>query len=240
MKRITVDVSGGGTFPPPLCQDSMKDYRLTIKVRNNRLLKAIEAAGGTTGKKWCSANGLGYARVNCLVNMTSSPLTAEGTLHADAEKLCDVLGKLPEDLWSNEQLYPLERNFSEMEMDHAQVVALLPPEDQSYLPDFANLEHEQTRRLVTTALSTLTGREREVIQMRFTDDLSFDECGTKMGISRTRVQQIEAKALRKLKHPTRLGMVVDAVDFGSEVLRAAAKTATANYLLKGGVEEVTA
>ena len=211
----------------------MKDYRLTIKVRNNRLLKAIEDSGGTPGGKWCAANGLGYSRVNDLVNMTSSPLTAEGELHRDAARLCEVLGKLPEDLWGNEQLYPLERNFSEMEMDHAQVVALLPQEQQSYLPDFSNLEHEQTRKLVSAALSTLTQREQEVIQMRYTDELTLDECGSRLDLTRERVCQIEIKAIRKLRRPERVGMFIDAVDFASEKERTTTKQATAKYMQEG-------
>lgn len=214
-------------------EDEMKDYRITVKVRNNRLLKAIEDAGGSPGNKWCEANGLGYARVNSLINMTSSPLTAEGNLFPDAALLCEVLGKLPEDLWSNEQLYPLERNFSEMEMDHAQVVALLPQEQQSYLPDFSEFERAQTNALVSKAVSTLTLREQEVLRMRFEDDLTFDECAARLYVTRERVRQIEAKALRKMRHPTRVGMLVDLMDF-SEADRTKYKRATAEYLEKVG------
>jgi RNA polymerase sigma factor (sigma-70 family) len=215
-------------------EDKMKDYRLTIKVRNNRLLKAIEAVGGTPGGKWCAANGLGYSRVNDLINMTSSPLTAEGELHQDAAKLCEVLGKLPEDLWSNEQLYPLEKNFSDIEMDHAQVVALLPQEQQSYLPDFSEFEQAQTKALVSKAISTLTPREQEVIKMRFTDELTYEECAKRFGVTRERARQIEAKALRKMRHPARIGMFVDAVDCVSEKERSDAKRATAKWLEEVG------
>lgn len=42
----------------------MRDYRVTVKVRNNRILTAIEAAGGSPGQKWCVANGLPYLQVN--------------------------------------------------------------------------------------------------------------------------------------------------------------------------------
>lgn len=38
----------------------MKDYRVTVKVRNNRILRAIEAAGGTLVGKWCEEHGLAY------------------------------------------------------------------------------------------------------------------------------------------------------------------------------------
>jgi RNA polymerase sigma factor (sigma-70 family) len=211
----------------------MKDYRLTIKVRNNRLLKAIEAVGGTPGGKWCAANGLGYSRVNDLVNMTSSPLTAEGELRRDAAKLCEVLGKLPEDLWSNEQLYPLEKNFSEMEMDHAQAVALIPPEQQSYLLDLSEFERAQTKALVSRVVSTLTEREQEVIRMRFEDDLTLDECANRLGVTRERVRQIEAKAIRKLRQPARVGMLVDVMDFSDTDL-VEYKQAAAKYMKEVG------
>ena len=90
--------------------------------------------------------------MNDLINMTSSPLSSDGSLFHDAARLCEVLGKPPEDLWSNEQLYPLEKNFSEMEMDYSRVIALLPPEKQSYLQDFSKPEQEQTKALVLSRL----------------------------------------------------------------------------------------
>ncbi len=204
----------------------MKDYRLTIKVRNNRILKAIEAVGGTPGGKWCEANGLTYTAINDLVNMTESPLSKKGTLTHNAAKLCEVVRKLPEELWSNEQLYPLERNFSEMEMDHAQLIALLPQEQQSYLPDFSNLEQEQTQKLVAEALSKLSGREQKVIRLRFTEELTYEECGSQLGVTKERVRQMEAKALRKLRHPAIVGIFVDALDGVSDEYRADKKAAT--------------
>lgn len=213
----------------------MKDYRLTIKVRNNRLLKAIEAAGGTPGGKWCEENGLSYARVNDLVNMTASPMRVNGMLRPEAARLCEILGKIPEDLWSNEQLHPLERNFSEMEMDHAQVVALLPPEQQSYLQDFSGIENEQTTALVDRALSTLRSADRDVIRMRFHEGMTLDECGKRLGVTTERVRQIEMRALRCLRHPSRVGILIDAVDGIDVAERARFKEAAAEYFIERGV-----
>jgi len=207
----------------------MKDYHLTIKIRNNRLLKAIEAAGGTPGNKWCEANGLTYTSVNDLINMVVSPLTPTGTLRPIAIKLCEVLNKLPDDLWSNEQLYPLEKNFSEMEMDYSQIVALLPQEEQSYLPDFSEFEQAQTKALVSKALSTLTPYEQQVIHMRFTDDLTLEQCGHKLNLTLERIRQIEAKALRKMRNPKRVGMFIDATDH-SKTYRTACKQATTKWI----------
>lgn len=193
----------------------MKDYRITVKVRNNRILKAIEEAGGTPGLKWCEANDFHYPTINDLINMTASPLNSKGELRQSAIKLCDVLNKLPEDLWSNDQLYPLEKNFSELEMDRAQLVALLPPEEQSYLQDFSKPEKEEANAVIASAIATLTEKEQAVLKMRFEEGLTYEECAKRIGGSSKRARQIEVKALRKLRHPSRsisLRSVADVYD----------------------------
>ena len=207
----------------------MKDYRVTVKVRNNRILRAIEAIGGTPGGKWCEANGLQYVSVNGLINMTASPVLPSGDFRSTAARLCEVLGKLPEELWSTEQLYPLEKNFSDMEIDGAQLAAMLPQEQQYYLPDFSNLEKEQAKALMDKAKSTLSAREQRVLQMRFEEDNSYEACGKEFGVTKARVQQIERTALNKLRHPTRVGVFVDLLD-EDNASRAEYKAKTAKYL----------
>jgi RNA polymerase primary sigma factor len=62
---------------------------------------------------------------------------------------------------------------------------------------------EQTRRV----LATLTPREEKVLRMRFgigeKADHTLEEVGKDFAVTRERIRQIEAKALRKLRHPTR-------------------------------------
>lgn len=90
-------------------------------------------------------------------------------------------------------------------------------EEDSHLGDFiedkkvVNPSHammnlslsEQTRRI----LSTLTPREEKVLRMRFgigeESDHTLEEVGKDFNVTRERIRQIEAKALRKLRHPSR-------------------------------------
>jgi RNA polymerase primary sigma factor len=62
---------------------------------------------------------------------------------------------------------------------------------------------EQTRKI----LSTLTAREEKVLRMRFgigeKYDRTLEEVGQDFEVTRERIRQIEAKALRKLRHPSR-------------------------------------
>lgn len=72
---------------------------------------------------------------------------------------------------------------------------------------------EQTRRV----LSTLTAREEKVLRMRFgigeESDHTLEEVGQDFNVTRERIRQIEAKALRKLRHPSRAGKLKTFSDF---------------------------
>jgi len=63
--------------------------------------------------------------------------------------------------------------------------------------------HDQTRKV----LATLTPREEQVLRLRFgigeRSDHTLEEVGTRFAVTRERIRQIEAKALRKLRHPSR-------------------------------------
>ena len=71
---------------------------------------------------------------------------------------------------------------------------------------------EQTRRV----LSTLTPREEKVLRMRFgigeESDHTLEEVGQDFNVTRERIRQIEAKALRKLRHPSRSGKLKAFID----------------------------
>ena len=60
---------------------------------------------------------------------------------------------------------------------------------------------------VARILATLTPREERVLRMRFgigmNTDHTLEEVGLQFSVTRERIRQIEAKALRKLKHPSR-------------------------------------
>ncbi len=90
-------------------------------------------------------------------------------------------------------------------------------EEDSHLGDFIQDEnavipidaaiHSNLRQTTTKILSSLTPREERVLRMRFgigmNSDHTLEEVGQQFSVTRERIRQIEAKALRKLKHPTR-------------------------------------
>ena len=90
-------------------------------------------------------------------------------------------------------------------------------EEDSYLGDFIEDKNvllpvdaavqSNLRETTTKVLAMLTPREERVLRMRFgigmNTDHTLEEVGQQFSVTRERIRQIEAKALRKLKHPTR-------------------------------------
>ena len=89
-------------------------------------------------------------------------------------------------------------------------------EDRSALPPPDAASHQLLKEQIDDVLSTLNARERRVLQLRFglEDGRSrtLEEVGREFGVTRERIRQIEAKALRKLRHPSRSKRLKDYVD----------------------------
>ena len=90
-------------------------------------------------------------------------------------------------------------------------------EENSHLGDFIEDKNailpidaaiqSNLRETTTRTLALLTAREERVLRMRFgigiNKDHTLEEVGQRFSVTRERIRQIEAKALRKLKHPSR-------------------------------------
>jgi RNA polymerase primary sigma factor len=99
-------------------------------------------------------------------------------------------------------------------------------EDDSHLGDFLEdhtalapaeaASHQLLKEQVEDVLDSLTERERKVLQLRFgLDDgrsRTLEEVGREFHVTRERIRQIEAKALRKLRHPSRSRKLKDYLD----------------------------
>ncbi|WP_296641359.1 RNA polymerase sigma factor RpoD [Roseinatronobacter sp.] len=80
-------------------------------------------------------------------------------------------------------------------------------EDKNALLPLDSAIQDNLRETTTRVLSSLTPREERVLRMRFgigmNTDHTLEEVGQQFSVTRERIRQIEAKALRKLKHPSR-------------------------------------
>ena len=85
--------------------------------------------------------------------------------------------------------------------------------DENTLPPDEEASKEMLKNQIEDILKTLTDREQQVIRLRFgLDDgrqRTLEEVGREFSVTRERIRQIEAKALRKLKHPARARQLKD-------------------------------
>ena len=109
------------------------------------------------------------------------------------------------------------REFYKISQDPVSLETPIGEEDDSHLGDFIRDERtmspeeyatvEMLKSELANVLSTLTEREEKVLRLRFgLDDgqcRTLEEVGQIFGVTRERIRQIEAKALRKLRHPSR-------------------------------------
>ena len=124
----------------------------------------------------------------------------------------------PEELAAKLQM-PLEKVRKVMKIAKEPISLETPigDEEDSQLGDFIEDKNavlpldsaiqENLKETTTRVLSSLTPREERVLRMRFgigmNTDHSLEEVGQQFSVTRERIRQIEAKALRKLKHPSR-------------------------------------
>ncbi len=88
--------------------------------------------------------------------------------------------------------------------------------DESQLSPVDQASKQLLKDHLDEVLGTLTERESKVLKLRFglegTKQMTLEEVGKVFGVTRERIRQIEAKALRKLKHPSRRKKLQDYLD----------------------------
>ena len=89
-------------------------------------------------------------------------------------------------------------------------------EDRNALPPIDAASNQLFKEQIVAVLQTLTPREQRILQLRFglEDGRSrtLEEVGKEFNLTRERIRQIEAKALRRLRHPSRSRKLRDYLD----------------------------
>ena len=167
-----------------------EDFNIKISVRNGRLLKAIRARYASVADLARKCH-LHQSRVNSLVTMTVKPFNKNGWTDL-ALDVAAMVGKEPEDLWPDHlRELKLIKSTAEMEVDLDSVKQLI--QDGTSEKSLSQIS------AISKLSENLTPRERQCMAMRWALGHTLDETARVFGVTRERVRQIEAKAIRKMK-----------------------------------------
>ncbi|MDY2712384.1 MAG: sigma-70 family RNA polymerase sigma factor, partial [Candidatus Faecivivens sp.] len=146
-----------------------------------------------------------------------------------SRQLVQELGRepTPEEL-SKELNMPLDKvcEISKISQEPVSLETPIGEEEDSHLGDFIPdddapspvdaASHTLLKEQLNSVLKTLTPREAKVLSLRFGledgKSRTLEEVGKEFNVTRERIRQIEAKALRKLRHPSRSKKLKDFLD----------------------------
>ncbi len=168
-----------------------KDFNIKVTVRNGRLLNAIRKRYESVADL-ARQMGRSPANINPLVTMTVKPISEKGWTDL-ALDVAAMVGEDPEDLWPKYMReIKLKRATAEVSMDLESVKQIMA--DSSSEKSLSQIS------AIKKLSENLTSREERILQLRWIEDHTLEECGKIFGVSGTRVRHIEAKAFRRMKH----------------------------------------
>jgi RNA polymerase primary sigma factor len=134
----------------------------------------------------------------------------------DDEEIAEEMGLMPERVRDVLKVSrePLSLSSPIGDEDDAELGDIIA--DREALAPSEAVSLAMLRTEVENVLDTLTPRERRVLQLRFglidSHQRTLEEVGKRFGVTRERIRQIEAKALRKLRHPSRSKRLIDFIE----------------------------
>jgi len=184
----------------------VKELALTIRVHNNILRKLRLEIGLSTPGQAAKQYGIGYSTYVRLENCFDSPRKADGNWRDVARKIAEYHGLSCEDVFPP-AIEAVKKPKVCMEISGKDLArTLIALREAPALPGSdleARQDAAQIRQLMERSLTT---REQVVVSLRMglankaDGPMTHEEIAKYQGITKTRIRQIEMRALRKMKH----------------------------------------
>ena len=173
----------------------MSDYRIRVSIRNNRLLKAMEAKGFKSAAQFERSYKFNHYFVTNLINGSTPPLDRKGKIKHFVKEILDILEISITDAFTEKQLQGFKKNTFTIEAKESQLMQLT----SARKPLEMNLIESDVNKLVKNLLSTLPERYQIAIQMNLFENKPLKDVADILKVSRARAQQIVLKGINRLK-----------------------------------------
>jgi RNA polymerase sigma factor (sigma-70 family) len=179
----------------------MKDYRIKITIRNDRLLSAIEGMGHESVMSFCKKYNLPYTSTNDLISGKKPPLKDDGSLTTRCKDLLEILGVSIEEAFTERQMEGFSKTTFETKVKEKDLLQIVNPAKNQ---EIKAIESDVSSKISEIMSKCLSPREEKVIRMRYGINpdkhcYTYEETGLAFSITRERVRQIETKALNKFR-----------------------------------------
>ena len=105
----------------------MKDYRIKITIRNDRLLSAIEGMGHESVMSFCKKYDLPYTSTNDIISGKKPPLKDDGSLTTRCKDLLEILGVSIEEAFTERQLEGFSKTTFETKVKEKDLLQIVNP-----------------------------------------------------------------------------------------------------------------
>jgi Mor family transcriptional regulator len=181
----------------------MKDYRIKITIRNDRLLNAIEDRGIPSVKQFCTLYKLNYNSIVKIISGKIKPLNNLGKPIRLVEQIIDILDISLEDAFTERQLKGFAKTNYEISVAEKELKQLVNPVKNQ---EQKIIEQDVKLKILEAFSKRLSPREEKLIRLKYgfgdEKEHTLYELSSKFRLSVERVRQIISKAQRKMKHPS--------------------------------------
>jgi len=188
----------------------MKDYRVKVTIRNERLLSVMEEKGHESVAAFCKAYKLSACFIRDVINGRKPPLDRNKEILPTVKELLDILSLTVEQAFTPRQLQGFRKNTFEVKVEEKQLKQLVNPVRNHEML----MMEKDTSHTLNTMLGELNPREEKIVRMLhgigMKSDHTMEEVGLMFKVTRSAIGAIHKRALRKLSRIQNLKKLQDA------------------------------
>ena len=188
----------------------IKDYRLKITIRNNKILSKMESLGYISVRKFCKEFNLDYQQTTEVINGKIKPLNDKGTIRKSCDQLLSILGLELHDAFTDRQLQGFNKTGFVFKIKEKEMLELVSPVQNQ---EIKVIEHDVQIKIAEAMDKRLNPRQKEILSLKYGFnghvEHTLDEIGKMFGVSRERIRQIILKSERLLQHPIVMNDIIN-------------------------------